>query len=385
MIYSNIKRTYGLALTRLRTARGISRQQVVNHNEISLNALSDVENGKSQIQLDNLEMLLDYYQISMVDFVRQYVDAGAASSDLDMLWDSFTPDTQFFILDTKGEVAGNKYADKDFERYQWNAGKFGKVNEGDWFIYRRPNQGKKKFYLFGAGQIGKIEDGPNKQRTATLTHTFAFPHYLLGDDDLLDFPWTFKTRTLPNWSNFFNMSGMNQINQEDFVNLIKLAMKTEPLPINMGLLKEESAVYHSILHGDYQVTDRVSKTHQRVGQQVIAEVVKNNYAYHCAVTGVHTRNFLVASHIVPWAEDPKRRLDPSNIICLSTLWDRAFDQGFVTFDARDMTVRTSSRLQSDSSLADMFADYNHHKINIPRAGAPSREALEYHNDVVFHA
>lgn len=178
---------------------------------------------------------------------------------------------------------------------------------------------------------------------------------------------------------------MTTIDKTDFTNLVTAAMQNEPFPLTIELIKEESAVYRSIREGQYAVTDRVSKTKQRIGQQVVAEMVKDNYAYHCAVTGVHTREFLVASHIIPWAADTKRRLDPTNVICLSTLWDRAFDQGFITFDAQDYTVHTSSKLNQDTQLAQMFTDYQGKRLNIPKLGAPSRESLEYHNDVVFKA
>ncbi len=38
-------------------------------------------------------------------------------------------------------------------------------------------------------------------------------------------------------------------------------------------------------------------------QRAFAKVVKDNYGWECAITGVKTREFLIASHIVPWADD----------------------------------------------------------------------------------
>lgn len=384
-LYTNTKQMYGLALTRLRQARGLSRQDVVNHNKISLNALSSIENGQAQIQLPNLGMLLDYYQTSYTDFFSKYVEDPANGANLNTLWDAFSEDTRFFIFDTKGAVDDNNYADRDFERYQWNANQFGRVREGDWFIYRRPKKGKKQFFLFGAGQIGHIEEGENSQRTATLVNTFAFGHYLLGDDDLINYQWHFKTRERTDWQYFFNQYGMTQIVKDDFVELVSLGMEEESLPLTFDLIKEESEVYRNIREGHFQITDHVSKIKQRVGQNIIAELVKENYSYHCAVTGIHTREFLVASHIIPWATDTKRRLDPTNVICLSTLWDRAFDQGFITFDAHTHAVRTSPQLETDSTLSAMLSDYSGAKISIPKHGAPSTEALEFHNDMIFKA
>lgn len=384
MIYTNAKQTYGLALAKLRLFRGRSRQDVVNHNDISLNSLASIENGQALINLENLGMLLDYYGISAQEFFTEFVDTTAENTQLNTLWQTFTDDTRFFIFDTKGAVDGNNYADQDFEKYQWRARSFNRVRKGDWFIYRRPQNGNRQFYLFGAGQVGDIEEGHDSLRTATLVNTFAFPHYLLGDDDeLLNYKWDVKERTRKDWQHFFNQYGMTSSTQTDFINLVTMGMQTESLPISMDLVKEESAIYQSIRHGNYTITDRTSKTKQRVGQQVIAEIVKENYAYHCAVTGVKTREFLVASHIIPWAKSTERRLDPTNVICLSTLWDRAFDQGFVTFDAHDLRVRTSPKLAKDPELANMFKKYDRQTITLPAKDRPSTEALEYHNDLVF--
>lgn len=88
-----------------------------------------------------------------------------------------------------------------------------------------------------------------------------------------------------------------------------------------------------IAAGDFSVEDqyRTSKT-RGSAQAAFARAVKGNYGYRCAVTGITTPEFLVASHIVPWADDPSIRLDPRNGICLSTLVDRAFDTGYLTID-----------------------------------------------------
>lgn len=93
--------------------------------------------------------------------------------------------------------------------------------------------------------------------------------------------------------------------------------------------------------GSYLVEDRDVTTKSRgSAQAVFAKQVKDNYGWECAVTGIRTKAFLVASHIVPWSEDKTIRLDPSNGICLSTFVDRAFDAGFLTINP---TGRTSVR------------------------------------------
>lgn len=41
---------------------------------------------------------------------------------------------------------------------------------------------------------------------------------------------------------------------------------------------------------------------------------------------------MIASHIVSWSEAPDQRLNPHNGLCLSALYDRAFDQHLLTLN-----------------------------------------------------
>ena len=80
------------------------------------------------------------------------------------------------------------------------------------------------------------------------------------------------------------------------------------------------------------------------------KAVKGNYGWECAVTGIKTKAFLVASHIVPWSEDKKIRLDPSNGICLSTFVDRAFDAGFLAITPEGRTSIRWEKVEDDPIL-----------------------------------
>lgn len=69
---------------------------------------------------------------------------------------------------------------------------------------------------------------------------------------------------------------------------------------------------------------------QRVNQNVFRSMMLANYNTTCAITGITVPELLVASHIVPWAENEQERLNPENGICLSSLYDKAFDQGLIS-------------------------------------------------------
>lgn len=53
---------------------------------------------------------------------------------------------------------------------------------------------------------------------------------------------------------------------------------------------------------------------------------------------------VVASHIILLSNNVKERLKPSNGICLSVLYDRAFVKGIMAKDSNDYTVMLSREL-----------------------------------------
>ncbi len=109
-------------------------------------------------------------------------------------------------------------------------------------------------------------------------------------------------------------------------------------------------------------------------QQAFARAVKGNYGWRCALTGILTPQFLVASHIVPWADDPTIRLDPSNGLCLSTLVDRAFDIGVLSIGT-DLVVSIRS-LKDDHALAGYLEPLHGTRVTVPVVGAPNLDYLE---------
>lgn len=103
--------------------------------------------------------------------------------------------------------------------------------------------------------------------------------------------------------------------------------------------------------GSYAVEDRIGASKTRgSAQTVFAEAVKNNYGWECAATGIRTKAFLVASHIVPWSVDKEIRLDPSNGICLSTFVDRAFDAGYLAITPEGRTKVDWEKVENDPIL-----------------------------------
>lgn len=147
----------------------------------------------------------------------------------------------------------------------------------------------------------------------------------------------------------------------------------EGLEIDSRLVRELEG---QIEEKDYAVEDEYSSTKTRgSAQYVFAKQVKNNYGYKCAVTGISTPEFLIASHIVPWAMDKRIRLDPSNGICLSVLVDKAFETGALVIDETLEISVSVSLAESDSDLYELLRPYQGTSLRRPLSGAPNPEYL----------
>src|SRR4029077_1641370 len=81
-------------------------------------------------------------------------------------------------------------------------------------------------------------------------------------------------------------------------------------------------------------TEKTAMARVRRGQQFFRQTVINSYGVCCCISGINVPRLLVASHIKPWRDFPKERLNPRNGLCLSTLHDAAFDAGLITLDEK---------------------------------------------------
>ena len=83
----------------------------------------------------------------------------------------------------------------------------------------------------------------------------------------------------------------------------------------------------------------------RIMQGFFRKVVFAAYDSRCCITGNPIGDLLVASHILPWSEFPKERLNPRNGLCLAAHFDRAFDRGLISFDG-NLRLILSHRLRN---------------------------------------
>ncbi|MFZ2726562.1 MAG: HNH endonuclease [Methylococcaceae bacterium] len=124
---------------------------------------------------------------------------------------------------------------------------------------------------------------------------------------------------------------------------------------------------------------------QRVNQNFFRSTILSSYNFKCCITGLSILDFLVASHIVPWAKDAKNRLNPHNGLCLNSIHDKAFDRGFITVTP-DYKIKLSpyfNEFKKDNAVEDFFFKYEHKSIVLPDKFPPTKEFLEYHYNNVF--
>lgn len=125
---------------------------------------------------------------------------------------------------------------------------------------------------------------------------------------------------------------------------------------------------------------------QRVNQSAFRSMILYNYEERCAITGINIPELLVASHIVPWSVNEKERLNPENGICLSALYDRAFDQGFISIDMNNKIILADKlrRYKTEDYYAAHFASIKNQPIRLPEEHLPNPVFLEWHRDCVFN-
>lgn len=124
-------------------------------------------------------------------------------------------------------------------------------------------------------------------------------------------------------------------------------------------------------------TTRVSEVEIRTKQSVFRRMILSSYVGRCCITGLSGSRLLVASHIVPWNEGRRNRLN--------VLHDKAFDRELITVKP-DLTVSVSPellRLHDDPFAENNLVSLEGRKIRLPEKFAPAPEFLKWRGENVF--
>jgi putative restriction endonuclease len=131
---------------------------------------------------------------------------------------------------------------------------------------------------------------------------------------------------------------------------------------------------------------KIREVKTRVNQNVFRQIVLSNYDSRCALTGIDLSELLVASHIIPWSRNEQERLNPENGICLSSLYDKAFDKGLISFTDNKRVI-FSTRLKENVGkeyYAKYFEPVENVMLVTPRKYHINPAFLEWHRDCIFN-
>lgn len=145
---------------------------------------------------------------------------------------------------------------------------------------------------------------------------------------------------------------------------------------------ENAKVKTRVPQGDTEV---VRQVRTRRVQHFFRSAVLVGYGYRCALSGITMPDLIIASHIIPWSHNEARRADPTNGIALNSLYDRAFDKGYLAFDD-DFRVILSGRLKSeleDTEAARKLFDIEKRQLVMPGRFQPDLEAIRYHREIIY--
>ncbi|MPR34071.1 HNH endonuclease [Salmonirosea aquatica] len=131
---------------------------------------------------------------------------------------------------------------------------------------------------------------------------------------------------------------------------------------------------------------RLQLVKMRVNQSFFRSVVLGMYNTRCAVSGINLPDMLRASHIVPWSKNKQERINPENGICLSALYDAAFDKGYIGIDT-DYRIIIANKLKKYSKEAyyqEQFGKLEGRSLYLPDKFLPRQSFLEFHLNEIFN-
>ncbi|HOC93924.1 MAG TPA: HNH endonuclease [bacterium] len=133
-------------------------------------------------------------------------------------------------------------------------------------------------------------------------------------------------------------------------------------------------------------TEQLKTVKHRVHQSFFRQTIMTNYEWRCCITGLSIPECLIASHIIPWSKEEKYRTDPTNGLCLSSTFDKLFDNGLLTISDDFSIMISDSLLRSeDRATKDAICVYNGKPMMMPHRFVPSSNHLKWHRDNVFVA
>lgn len=183
-----------------------------------------------------------------------------------------------------------------------------------------------------------------------------------------------KKQCQPIWDEFINNKEALVFESE------KILAEKEHVTIE----EKYSAILKDI--SDLKGETKIREVKTRVNQNVFREMILSAYQNRCLITGINLKELLVASHIIPWSKSETERLNPENGLCLSNLYDKAFDKGFIgiTIDHKVVLSQKIKMQVNESFYGKFFGNLDGVQVQFNGKYKPKKEFLEYHLDEIFN-
>jgi len=191
-----------------------------------------------------------------------------------------------------------------------------------------------------------------------------------------------------------NISGMKHGSKRDeeiwnefYGNSEALAYESEVLLAGYKKELVEKTAHIDIDDLPAEGKEREALIKTRVNQSFFRSIILTSYENRCCITGLSVPELLVASHIIPWSVDEKKRMSPHNGLCLNMLHDKAFDKGIITITPEYIIKLSPSLkgLKNKTALETFFTPFENKSIRLPQRFFPEKTFLKYHNDNIFRS
>jgi hypothetical protein len=165
----------------------------------------------------------------------------------------------------------------------------------------------------------------------------------------------------------------------------QLHVRRYPIIIDIGSYygiiqppEPDSNLFISENFADYAIENRKIEINGRQKQSLFRKRVLENFQTQCCLSAVKEENLLIASHIIPWADRIETRLDPSNGLCFSYVYDKLFDEGYFSFDDKLKVVVSDMASTISKEIQDILLSVESIKIREPVNYPISLEYIKYH-------
>jgi hypothetical protein len=165
----------------------------------------------------------------------------------------------------------------------------------------------------------------------------------------------------------------------------QLQVRRCPFSIDVGiyygipiLREQDLGLSVSEEFADYAIENRILEIKARQKQSLFRKRVLENFQNQCCLSTVKEENLLIASHIIPWADRIETRLDPSNGLCLSYIYDKLFDDGYFSFNDHLKVIVADQASILSGEIQNILVSIENNSIREPHNYPISLDYIKYH-------